>query len=99
MMIQSICSKNNSPLIRSGSVANDMNNANNTQKKKRRTENTAAIHSESRLLHDVLSTSIMLPLPRLDDTSVDELHDLLAHSGVLHMVLQSAWVTLCLLKD
>ena len=38
-------------------------------------------------------------LPGLDDTSVDELHDVLANGWVLHVILQRSGVRLRLLKD
>lgn len=35
----------------------------------------------------------------LDDTGIDELHDVLTHRWVLHVVLQRGWIRLCLLQD
>lgn len=37
--------------------------------------------------------------PGLDDSSIDEFDDLVTNEGILHVVLQRAWVGLCLLQD
>ncbi len=50
------------------------------------------MRGEDGLLITLASTS-----SRLDDACIDELHDLITNSRVLHVILQSAWIGLCLL--
>lgn len=42
---------------------------------------------------------LCLHLTSLDDTSVDQFHDLLANSRILHVILQGGGVGLSLLED
>jgi hypothetical protein len=47
----------------------------------------------------IKSAMIVKKSPCLDNSCIDELHDLLAYTRVLHVVLECAWIALCLLQN